>query len=261
MIFKRAQELLDSNISFVTVTLIEVRGSAPQDLGAKALISLKALEAGTVGGGKVEATCINRALEILNQSSQQAPQTVTWNLQKDIKMTCGGEVTFLFEHFALSAWKIALFGAGHVSQALTRSLLNLKCQLTVIDDRREWLDQLPQSSKLQKLCLPQPEQAVAQFDSDTFFISVTKGHSSDVPVLHELAKLYPNAPYIGAIGSLSKANALKAELTRLDVNENFLKKLRVPIGLKLGNNDPEEIAISIVAELLQVRDSWLKSRS
>lgn len=261
MIFKRAQELLDSNISFVTITLIEVRGSAPQDLGAKAIISLKGLEAGTVGGGKVEAACINRALEILNQSSQQAPQTITWNLQKDIKMTCGGEVTFLFEHFALSSWKIALFGAGHVSQALTRALLKLKCQLTVIDDRSEWLDQLPQSPKLQKRCLTHPAQAVSTFDSHTFFISVTKGHSSDVPILREIAECFANAPYIGAIGSLSKANALKSELQALDVNENFLKNLRVPIGLKLGNNDPEEIAISIVAELLTVRDAWLKSRS
>ena len=260
MIFKRAQELTDLNCSFVTATIIAVRGSAPQDLGAKALFSAKGLEAGTVGGGKVEAACEKYAQEILGQSHQKAPQTITWNLQKDIKMTCGGEVTFLFEHFAFQSWKLAFFGAGHVSQALTRALINLKCQLTVIDDRSVWLDQLPTNSKLKKLQFDKPEEAVASFDSNTFFISVTKGHTSDVPVLREIAKHFPNAPYVGAIGSESKGNALRTELQALDVNADFLKKLRVPIGLSFGSNDPEEIAISIVAELLTVRDAWLKSR-
>lgn len=252
MIFEKAQALKKEQKSFVMVTMVEAIGSAPQVAGAKCLVSLDGLEAGTVGGGKVEARAIEKAKEILKgETKKNAPVLVEWNLQKDIGMTCGGVGKFLFEHFPASPWNIAIFGAGHVSQALSRVLSKLECQVHVIDDREEWASKL-EGVKVHKTS--DAKEAVSLFNENTFFISMTKGHAFDVPFLVEVFRQFPNAPYIGAIGSKSKANAIKKDLDQLGVGQDFLDRLRIPLGLPLGNNTPEEISISITAQLLQVRD-------
>lgn len=251
MIWSKASELEKSGTSFILVTMTTVRGSAPQIPGAKCIVSSNGLEEGTIGGGKVEAQAIKYAQEILLADKRSDPITVTWNLQKDIGMTCGGECSFLFEHFPSSQWKIAIFGAGHVSQSLTRALSKLDCHITVIDDREEWLNKLVD---IQFIKTNDAQKAVSKFDENTYFISMTKGHAFDVPFLLEIYRQFPNCPYVGAIGSKSKSNAIKKDLREFNVSEDFLDKLHIPLGLPIGNNTPEEISISIIAELLQIRD-------
>lgn len=253
-LWNKAQQLSQQARSFVCITLTATRGSAPQDPGAKCLVSQEGLEFGTVGGGKVEAAAIEKAWEILKREEAHPPLQLTWNLQKDIKMTCGGEVTLLFEHFPASSWKIALFGAGHIGQALAPVLTRLNCQLTIIDERHDWLDKLADNAVKKLSCAP--KDAITHFDAKTFFISVTKGHASDVPVLWEIFKHFPNAPYIGVIGSKAKANVIAKDLSELGVAPEFIERIRIPVGLPIGTNAPEEIAISIAAELLQVRDTY-----
>ena len=87
---RKLSKLIELDIPFVTVTLLEIRGSAPQITGAKALITANGLECGTVGGGKIEAAAIRYAQEALQANRGTTCQLVTWNLQTDIKMTCGG---------------------------------------------------------------------------------------------------------------------------------------------------------------------------
>ena len=251
MIWEVAQKLSTEQRSFVLVTITLIRGDAPQDLGAKCLVTKDGLVAGTVGGGKIEAKAITVAQELLESSQRSAPLQHTWNLQKDIKMTCGGEMTLLFEHFPAAQWTIALFGAGHVGQALSRTLSKLQCQLTVIDSRKEWIDRL---AGVPTKLIPTPKEAVRIFTKDTFFICMTQGHAHDVPILEQIFKHFPQAPYIGVIGSKTKALAIKKDLKALGVDDEFLEKLHIPMGLPLGSNDPEEISISIAAQCLQVRD-------
>jgi len=252
-IWKKAQDLKESNENFVQVTLTSVRGGAPQDIGAKCLVTKDGLSFGTIGGGKVEMKAIAHAQDLLNDSSSIKLKTLIWNLQTDVGMTCGGEVTFLFEIFKTDSWKIAIFGAGHVSQALVRVLMKLNCNLTVIDSRKEWLDKLPQDcGKI--IHNPKPETVVKTLSEDHFFISMTQGHAFDRPVLEEIYNNFPKSSYVGVIGSKQKAKVLKNELNNNGVSEDFLSSLRVPIGLPLGKNNPEEISISIAAELLKERD-------
>tara|TARA_R110000868_G_scaffold80095_7_gene227837 strand:+ start:12057 stop:12815 length:759 start_codon:yes stop_codon:yes gene_type:complete len=249
-LWQKAKELEESAESFVIATLISVRGGAPQDPGAKAIISQHGLEFGTVGGGKVEARVISDAKEILTRNQLQEPVYVKWNLQTDIGMTCGGEVNFVFEHFPASHWPIVIFGAGHVSQALTRTLANLPCQITCIDDRKEWIDKL----SIKGIVHPHPSELVKEIDPNSYFICMTQGHAKDTPILKAISEHAPNCPYVGVIGSKTKGITIKRELKELGVSEEFIQKLRVPIGLPLGTNHPFEISISIAAELLQVRD-------
>jgi xanthine dehydrogenase accessory factor len=250
-VWKSASGLQQNGTSFVVVTLVSCRGSVPQNPGAKAIITADGLIAGTIGGGKVETAAIRRAQEILKNGP--APQLLTWNLQTDIGMTCGGEVTLVFELQSNTAWQICIFGAGHVAQALIRVLRRLNCRITCVDSRIEWLNRLPKFSSLTTIGESRPADLVASMPGDAFYISVTQGHATDVPILAQIFLRHPKAPYVGVIGSAVKGKKISAELADLGVDKNLLKKLRCPIGLDIGSNDPSEIAISIVAELLQVR--------
>lgn len=250
--FEICQKLTEAGTSFVVVTLTATRGSAPQDPGARIVVTREGLHAGTVGGGKVEAAAIKKALSILDSKSELPPETVCWNLQKDIGMSCGGESTFLFEHFHQTHWPIIIFGAGHVAQALTRVLSKLNCHVTCVDSREEWVSKLEGVKAIHHLT---PKDMVATFDPKSFFMCMTMGHAHDVPILLEISKVAPDCPYVGVIGSDVKGIKIKRELAEAGVSENFINKLRVPMGLPIGTNHPYEIAISIAAELLQVRDN------
>ncbi|MES2855439.1 MAG: xanthine dehydrogenase accessory protein XdhC [Bdellovibrionota bacterium] len=249
-----AAELEEAGEVFVVVTIVSGKGHIPQDIGAKCIVTQKGLHAGTVGGGKIEARCILHAKEIL-QAENRDPQLITWNLTRDIGMTCGGEATILFEITDPKKWSIAIFGAGHVSQALNRTLLNLDCSITCIDNRSEWLAKLPESPKLKKVLSENAREVVSKLSGQTFFVVMTQGHGSDVPILEEIFKTFPDAPYIGVMGSDVKADRIRRDLLALGIDAGLIEKLRSPIGLDLGGNQPFEIAISVTAQLLQCRDT------
>lgn len=258
--WEAAAGLEREGISFVLVTLVGTRGHAPQDPGAKAIVTAKGLHHGTVGGGKVEAKCVAESVRMLSLPRGEVPTLVlTWNLQRDVGMTCGGEVTYLFERREVSAWSIVVFGAGHVAQALAKTLESLACRALFVDTRPEWLERTPLGSgKIRTLLVEDSAKVVADLKGDEFCVVMTKGHATDLPVLQALferkksdPKLFP---YVGGIGSDVKAIKLRKELTDFGVTPENLKAFHCPVGLPLGTNDPAEIAISIAAELLQERD-------
>jgi len=247
------QELILSGVSFVQVTLVSVKGSAPQDVGAKALILETGLHFGTVGGGKVEAFAIQYGQRILKEEYEPVKQLVTWNLQKDIGMTCGGEVTFFFEAHSTRAWLIAVFGAGHIAQSLIPILVDIDCLVHCVVPRQEWLDRLPKKSNLILHCIEDPQQAISVAPKGAFICLMTKGHSTDLPILKLVLKR--DFPFVGMIGSQTKAFRVRKELQRSGFSKEDIDRLTSPIGLPIGSNHPTEIAISIMAQLLQVRDN------
>jgi xanthine dehydrogenase accessory factor len=251
--FDAVQAFKNNNIDFVVATLVHSVGSAPQDPGAKALISQAGLEFGTVGGGKIEARVIATATELLKNSSQKGA-FFQWNLQKDIGMTCGGVVSFFLEicRFA-QPWKIAIFGAGHVAQELVRLLILLDCEVLCVDSRADWISKLPQSPKLRTLCTADMAEVLLQLHPDTFVATLTMGHCSDLPILIQ-AMMKHSFPYLGTIGSDVKAGILKKELRNAGVPETALSNFRCPIGEKFGTNAPIEIAFSIVSQLIKERE-------
>lgn len=258
------QEMLSlhqQGIDFVCVTLLDVIGSAPQNIGAKMLVSTRGLESGTIGGGKIEKTCLAKAHELLTDSDKQmlhAIQYVEWNLQKDIGMTCGGLVRVSFELYSTNQWSIAVFGAGHVAQALVPILCALPCQVTCIDSRSEWLERLPDRSNLKTICLEQPADYIAHLSDHHFIVSMTMGHAFDVPILKAALDRQSSTgnrfPYIGVIGSPAKAGVIRRDLSKQNCDPEMIADIICPMGFAIGSNHPAEIAISIVAQLLQFRD-------
>jgi xanthine dehydrogenase accessory factor len=248
--------LTESNTPMVVVTQVSQRGAAPQDIGARMIVGKNSeILFGTVGGGKIEAHSLKLATEYLNSKEHVENQSFTWNLQKDIGMTCGGEVTMLFEiHRPQDKWEVAVFGAGHISQELVRVLLRLDCHITVADQREEWLAKLPESQRLKKICTPDLAAVVDTLPENTFITSMTMGHATDMPVLVR-ALTKKNFPYVGVIGSAAKRNRLEQDLAGLGVPEARLKEFFCPMGEDFGRNAPAEIALSIAAQLLKTRDS------
>jgi xanthine dehydrogenase accessory factor len=237
----------------VVATLIDVRGSAPQDIGAKAVFDQSGLLAGTIGGGKLEEFIKKSSIEIFD-SEDIKPIILTKNLQKDIGMTCGGEVTVLLEPIAFKTWDITLFGAGHVAQALAPLLLTLNCRLKVIDSREEWLDKIKDHPHLRKIKAKVLEDEVLKLNPNTYLLSITQGHAYDTKILNKVLGHFGELPFMGVIGSAPKANTIRKELLDKGHDASKIEKILCPIGLPIGSNAPAEIAISIAAQLIQVRD-------
>ena len=236
----------------VVITIAAVRGSVPGQVGAKAIVTGAGRYSGNLGGGKVEAKALQLAADIL--AGGLPCIAVSWNLQRDVGMTCGGEMTFLFEKVsAARPWHIAVFGAGHVSQALIPLLATLACRLDVFDTRPDWLARLPDHENVGLHRVGTLADGVAQLGSQSFVLCVSQGHSHDRPVISEVLRCFPEIPFLGVIGSASKRAALLRDLREDGLGEEVLAGILCPVGLPIGGNDPAEIAISIAAQLLERR--------
>ena len=153
-LIERLAEMAAEGQPFVLVTLVEAVGSTPQDAGTKMLVDVSGLRFGTVGGGKVEQQAIATAQALLADPEAKPCTLAEWNLKRDVGMTCGGTVKFLFEAYHVHPWRVVVFGAGHVGQAVVRCLLLLDCEVACIDSRHEWLGRLPDAPQLEKLIGP-----------------------------------------------------------------------------------------------------------
>ena len=255
---ERLAEVSRSGTPCVCVTMVDATGSTPQDTGSKMLVTSEGLVAGTVGGGRVEHKAIQRAQQMLAARPGSVPRVelLEWNLKRDVGMTCGGSVKLFFESFNHADWRIVIFGAGHVAVALVQCLALLDCQVTCIDSRMAWLDRVPESPRLRKICAPEPRTLVAELPDDAFVVCMTMGHATDRPILEEIFRLERPFPFLGVIGSRAKRAVLLKELVAAGVERDKAARFHCPIGLDLGTNQPGEIAVSIVAQLIQERDRW-----
>lgn len=254
-LIERLAEMSAAGRPFVLVTLVDAVGSTPQDAGTKMLVDASGLRFGTVGGGRVEQQAIATAQGLLAAPDAKACTLVEWNLKRDVGMTCGGTVTLLFEAYHVHPWRVVVFGAGHVGQAVVRCLLLLDCQVACIDPRPEWLDRLPVAPALQTVRLDQPRDFVPRLTAADFVVCMTMGHATDLPVLQAIFKAGVEPAYLGVIGSRAKREVLRRELEATGVPAGAVERLRCPIGLPIGGNQPGEIAVSVAAEILQVRDT------
>lgn len=255
---ERLAELSDSGVPFVCVTMVEAVGSTPQDAGSKMLVTAEGLVTGTVGGGRVEHKALEHAQQMLAQPTGQAPlnELVEWNLKRDVGMTCGGSVKLFFESYNHSDWRVVVFGAGHVAGAVVECLGQLDCHVTCIDPRPEWLDRIPPRARLRKIQCDEPRSMVAELPADAFVVCMTMGHATDRPILEEIFRQDRTYPFLGVIGSKAKRAVLLKELQEAGIPAEQADAFHCPIGLNLGTNQPGEIAISVVAQLIQERDRW-----
>jgi xanthine dehydrogenase accessory factor len=247
-------ELAAEGMPFVLVTLVDATGSTPQDAGAKMVVTAEGLQKGTVGGGRVEAKAIEEARTMLRERVDC--RLHDWSLKADVGMTCGGRVKLFFECVGTASWQIFIFGAGHITQALTRLLTTLSCRVTCIDPRADWLARLPQG--VIAIRSDDPPAEVETLPADAYVLCMTQGHRSDLPVLQKIFGSNRQFRFLGVIGSRAKAAVLRQELAEAGIAAEQAV-FECPVGLPIGSNCPSEIAVSITAQLLAVRDSIRKS--
>lgn len=249
--------LYQEGVPFCTVTVADARGSIPQEIGAKALIGRDGLVWGTIGGGKVEAQGCAKVRELLAPDSARRTLLERINLNKDLGMTCAGEMTLLYEVFRPDfEWNVAIFGAGHVAQKLCRLLIELDCRVACFDTRAEWIDRLPHSGRLERRLVKEFAEGVDAVPRGAFVLVMTMGHASDIPVLHALCRNNVETAFIGVLGSDSKAAAMRRELRDKGLPEDFIGRINCPIGEKFGDNTPPEIAVSVLAQIVRLRRAW-----
>lgn len=263
--YERMSDLIATGTPFVCATIVDTQGSVPADIGAKMLVTADGAHFGTVGGGKIEARVIQESKEMLKSAGlagtsgkeDSTAKFFEWSLNRDIGMTCGGSMRVYLEAFNHRAWNITVFGAGHVANALVSLLEKLDCRITCIDSRVEWLDKLPDSPKLRRVLLSEMKEFVPEIPNDSFVLLMTMGHSSDKPILLEILSRWKDVkfPYLGVIGSDAKAARIRKDIAEAGLPDELSKVFFCPIGLPLGSNHPQEIAVSVAAQLLQVRDA------
>lgn len=255
-LLERAISMRRDGVPFCMATIVDARGSIPQIVGARALITRQGLAFGTVGGGRLETRCIETASQLLNGGAQPRTRFQHLNLFKDVGMTCAGEVSVYFEaHRPDLDWHIVIFGAGHVAQKLCRFLAELDCRVTCVDTRPEWLDRLPRTPLFEAVRVDSHADGVNRVEPHSVVVVMTMGHATDLPVLRAIEARGPAPAYLGVIGSASKAQILRRDLVRTGSDPHFVAGIVCPIGDRIGNNTPGEIAAGILSQLVRERNA------
>lgn len=253
-LLKEANRLVQAGVPFCIVTVIDARGSIPQEIGAKAIVDRNGLIYGTIGGGRIEARGMDKVRHLLAPDCKQHVLLERVNLNRDIGMTCAGEMTLVYEVFRPDfEWNVVIFGAGHVSQKLCRLLNEMDCRITCIDTRPEWLDRLPKSDRLDRRLVGEFRDGVNLIAPGAFVLVLTMGHATDLPVLRAIWSSKADVSFIGTLGSDSKAAIMRREMKQEGLPPEFIERVRCPVGEKFGDNTPSEIAVSVLTELVRKR--------
>ena len=233
-------------------TIVEVRGSIPSHETAKLLVREDGSMTGTIGGGCVEAEVYNAALEAMET---EKPRRLTFNLGQDAAydngLICGGQLDVYVEP-VLPAPRAVVFGAGHISKSLSKVASLAGFETVVIDDRESFAtsERFPEAAEVHA---GEYEQIFPQLriDENAYLIIVTRGHRDDMRVLR-WAIMTP-ARYVAMIGSRRKVLNVIKELEKEGIPRAAFERLHAPMGLDIGAISPEEIAISVAAEMIAVR--------
>jgi len=253
-LIREMERLQQEGTPFCVATIVDGRGSIPQVVGARAVFTKDGLAYGTVGGGSLEVMCQEKSRALLSGAKTVKSHFQQCNLQRDLGMTCGGEVALYFEvHRPELEWNIVVFGAGHVAQTLCRFLIELDCRVICVDTRPEWLERLPRSAKLEALRVEDYREGIERIVPGADVILMTMGHRSDVPILKEIEKRNIDFAHLGLIGSDAKSKIVRKQLGDEGLPRAFIDRIICPMGEKFGNNTPPEIALDMVSQLLKLR--------
>jgi xanthine dehydrogenase accessory factor len=234
---------------FVLATVVETSGSTPQKPGSKMLVLGDGSVRGTVGGGAIEHQIVQASRELLESGEQS--RFIETHLTHDLGMCCGGKMKVFLEKHGAGA-RLWVFGAGHVAKELAALAKRVGFRVTVVDERSEWLN-AERFPAVDERVLRHPSDVARELKGgpDCYFCITTHDHPLDQEVL-ELVLRKPSA-YVGVIGSRRKAERFKMRLGAAGFSTAELERVRSPMGVAIHALTPEEIAVSIVAELIAER--------
>jgi xanthine dehydrogenase accessory factor len=215
---------------------------------------------GTIGGGNLEMLAIEHCAELL-KLGKPVSESLAYPLSERAGQCCGGEVTLFFETFPWTRRRIAIFGAGHVAQAIGGLAGYLSADLVLIDSRQESeiLPRLPLDRPYELVCVDHPEEELDELPTDTLVLIMTHNHALDLEIVARAIKR--EFPYIGLIGSERKWQRFVKRLEQRGLGADEIARIRCPIGVSKHSKEPTAIAISVAAELIEVMQTAPASRA
>jgi len=249
-IFAKTEEIIQGQQPAALCIVIETHGSTPRKQGAKMIVYADGSIYGSIGGGSIEKEVAETAVNLIASGK---PVKIVFNLDKDLGMHCGGTMEVYIEPLN-PLQKLFIFGAGHIGKSLAGFARELEFSVTLFDPREEiFRDEVFAGFNINNKDYFQAiEEAV--YDDNTYIVIVTPKHIYDEDILAAVARK-PHA-YLGMIGSNRKVDLLKTRfLEEKILTKEELEKIDMPIGIKFKAETPQEIAISILAKLIDIRNT------
>ncbi len=252
--YEEVARLLRAGGTLAIVTLVDRQGSTPRRFGAKMVVTESGETAFSIGGGAFEALVIEDAREAMRQGrGLEKEYRFTEQGENAVGMVCGGTARVLIE-VVRAPLPLIVFGGGHVGREVAHLGVRLGFDVTVIDDRPRYLDPDRYPEGVRRV------QAEHDFSGDlppipagAYVAILTRCHRTDLAALrHAVGR---EAAYVGVIGSRRKVATLLARAEALGISRDALAHLHAPIGVPIGAETPEEIAVSIAAEMIGVRNA------
>jgi len=251
-VFTAALEALERGESAALVTIVSTIGSTPQRVGAKMLVFSDGRIVGTIGGGCYENDAFWKAREAIKT---RRPEMVHYELSDDFAqetgLVCGGQMDVYIEPIEPSP-ELYIIGAGHVGFHLARLAADVGFRVHVVDDREKFanLERFPTAVEVVADDIPAWIDR-ANLPAHAYAVIVTRGHTNDLEALRVLAPR--ELRYLGLIGSRAKVARIYEALVEAHMPAEALRRVHAPIGLDIGAVTPQEIAVSILAELIAVK--------
>jgi xanthine dehydrogenase accessory factor len=245
--YKASQQA--KNYAFATIIEATVKGT-PRKTGAKMIVFDDGTSYGTIGGGRNEKAAIAECLKAIQSKK---PTTVTYNyFGREGESVCGGQMKVFMEPFTAHD-HLVICGAGHIALPLSVFAKILGFNVTVIDDRKAFANKkrFPHADKI-IVGRHAVELAKITIEPNVYVAIVTQGNEYDFECLKAVIK--SPAAYIGVISSQPKRVKFFGRLKEAGIEQKYLKRVHIPMGFDLGSQTPEEIAISIMAEIVAVKN-------
>ena len=247
-IFRQANEFIAKGETFAIATIVGTEGSTPRKPGAKMIVLGDGSTFGTIGGDCVESGTVAEALEAIKEGKSR---TVSMVLEEEelggVGMKCGGKAEVYIEVITPTP-KLLILGCGHIGAQIAKLGQGVGFLVTVIDPSAKE-ENFPKSVEVIPEFVDKGISKVA-ITPQTYIVSAT-GHKYDEAALK--AVIDSEAVYIGMVGSRRKVATVYRNLLDEGVPEEKLKRVHAPIGLDIGAETPEEIAVSIIAEIVKAR--------
>ncbi len=260
MLIERIPELIKQNKAVALVTVTAACGSTPAEVGKEMLVDASGNIGGTIGGGNLEFVSVKKAQESINRGFSHAVQ---YDLKKDLGMECGGQIEIFIKVY-MPTTQLVLVGAGHIGQAMYQYAKVLGYDVVVVDDRAEVASNqhYPDAKSIHVGDITEECEKLRFAPESTYVVIATRGHKCDEVALYHL--IQKNPKYIGVIGSRNKVAVMMENLRQQGISQEKLDAVYSPIGIALGGGQPAEVALSIISEILLVRNegtlAHMKSR-
>lgn len=248
--YQRLAELEREGVKAAVATVVRTQGSVPRRAGSKMIIFADGSIEGTIGGGQMEHRVIEEAQRAIRQGEYQQVTYSFRDPERGDVGVCGGEMEVLIEPMKADP-KIVIVGGGHVGQSVVELAKWLGFHVIVADDRAEFAsdEAQPQADETVHVSMAKLTDEIPIHDQ-TYILFTTRGVEIDVQGLPAL--LDSQAAYIGVIGSRRRWETTAAKLRQIGIDEKNLARVTSPIGLELNAETPEEIALSMMAEIVML---------